>query len=182
MAAQIKLTLAALLLAGFMSFTARAEDDPIQWSPVDMILRVIDDPDRPCVRFVDSGGRGWYVSEVTSIHRSLRSLRLKPGQQVRVVGWSCEDCLAPRCGIFAGYLFDVRLVPPRRGDINADGDVNMMDVATVMNAWGPCPEINVGCPADVNRDGAVDARDLLDLLRIVHDDDGKRVRLHAPGR
>jgi hypothetical protein len=42
-------------------------------------------------------------------------------------------------------------------DINADGLVDALDLALMMEAWGACPP---PCPADLNGDRSVDARDL----------------------
>ena len=46
------------------------------------------------------------------------------------------------------------------GDVNGDGIVNVTDLLTIMDAWGPCS----GCPADLNGDGIVDVTDLLEVV------------------
>jgi hypothetical protein len=45
-------------------------------------------------------------------------------------------------------------------DINGDGVINVLDLLSLLDAWGPC----VGCPEDINGDGTVDITDLLLLL------------------
>lgn len=45
-------------------------------------------------------------------------------------------------------------------DLDCDGDVDAVDLAILLNLWGPC----TGCRADLNRDGQVDAQDLTVLL------------------
>jgi hypothetical protein len=46
------------------------------------------------------------------------------------------------------------------GDINGDGNVNVDDLLSVINAWGPCS----CCAADVNNSGGVDVDDLLIVI------------------
>jgi hypothetical protein len=46
------------------------------------------------------------------------------------------------------------------GDANGDGLVNVADILTVMDNWGPCD----GCPEDLNSDGFVDVVDLLEIV------------------
>ena len=45
-------------------------------------------------------------------------------------------------------------------DLNGDGVVNPIDLATLLGAWGPCP----GCTADINGDDVVNPIDLATLL------------------
>lgn len=58
------------------------------------------------------------------------------------------------------------LFPPPRclGDVNCDGNVNVSDLLTVINMWGPCPASPTPCPADTNYDGAVNVSDLLNVI------------------
>jgi hypothetical protein len=46
------------------------------------------------------------------------------------------------------------------GDVNGDFDVNIDDLLSVINAWGPC----AGCPQDLDDDGDVDIDDLLAVI------------------
>ena len=49
-------------------------------------------------------------------------------------------------------------------EVDCDGLVGFTDLLIVLNAWGPCPEPPVRCPADLDHDGDVDFDDLLILL------------------
>jgi hypothetical protein len=49
------------------------------------------------------------------------------------------------------------------GDINKDGDVDGIDLAALLAAWGTCPTRSE-CIADLDEDGAVDGFDLALLL------------------
>jgi hypothetical protein len=53
--------------------------------------------------------------------------------------------------------------PPRTGDTNCDGAVDVDDLIAVILNWGPC-QPGVPCPADVNHDGAVDSDDLVTVI------------------
>ena len=46
------------------------------------------------------------------------------------------------------------------GDVNGDGQVNLVDIQALFVAWGPC----AGCPEDINGDDAVN---LLDVLIVI---------------
>lgn len=48
----------------------------------------------------------------------------------------------------------------QRADLDRDGLVTALDLATLLAAWGPC----AGCDPDLNGDGSVDALDLAQLL------------------
>jgi len=50
----------------------------------------------------------------------------------------------------------------RLGDINRDGVVNGVDLATILGAWGTCGAGS--CPADIDRDGLVNGVDLAVVL------------------
>jgi formylglycine-generating enzyme required for sulfatase activity len=47
------------------------------------------------------------------------------------------------------------------GDINDDGRVDGVDLATVLSQWGPCGK---SCAADINDDGQVDGVDIAEIL------------------
>ncbi|MHC5004388.1 MAG: hypothetical protein ACYTJ0_14835 [Planctomycetota bacterium] len=145
--------------------------------PVDLCLRIVrPDGDRPCVHLVDGAGRGWYVAQVVGVHRSMRSLSFKPGKSVRVIGEACTDCVQPRCGTFAGFIFDARIVPYRRGDVNGDGETNTGDLVAVLDALGDCPDSPALCPADLNGDRLVDVDDLIVVMNVL----GRHVRISVP--
>jgi T5SS/PEP-CTERM-associated repeat protein len=55
-------------------------------------------------------------------------------------------------------------VGPLLADLNDDFVVNVLDLITMLLAFGDCPDPPEGCPADVNEDGAVDRLDLIILL------------------
>lgn len=48
-------------------------------------------------------------------------------------------------------------------DLNGDGIVDVLDLITMLAAWGPCPKRG-HCTADLNENGTVDVQDLLILL------------------
>ncbi|HRP63525.1 MAG TPA: hypothetical protein PK400_09555, partial [Phycisphaerales bacterium] len=52
------------------------------------------------------------------------------------------------------------VMPACPGDLDANGQVDVLDLLALLGAWGPC----TGCPADLNLDGTVDVQDLLILL------------------
>lgn len=57
-------------------------------------------------------------------------------------------------------FFTCHCPSPPAADLNDDGLVNSLDLATLLNAWGPNP----GHPADLDGDGTVGASDLAILL------------------
>jgi hypothetical protein len=64
------------------------------------------------------------------------------------------------CG--ARYVASLtRPAPPCLADINDDAMVNVLDLLSLLGAWGPCPP---PCPQDLNDDGQVNVLDLLLLL------------------
>lgn len=52
---------------------------------------------------------------------------------------------------------------PKPGDLNIDMVVDVLDLITLLAAWGPCPKDGT-CPADIDSNGSVDVVDLLTLL------------------
>jgi hypothetical protein len=46
------------------------------------------------------------------------------------------------------------------GDVTNDGVVDVADLLSVINAWGPCS----GCPADINGDSVVNVTDILAIV------------------
>ena len=63
----------------------------------------------------------------------------------------------------AVWILSLDGVPSTPADLNGDGDVNGIDLAQLLAAWGPCPRIEP-CPADLNGDGNVNGFDLALLL------------------
>ena len=57
--------------------------------------------------------------------------------------------------------------PPVAGDVNWDGEVNILDLVQVAKSLGDTEEND----ADVNRDGVVDIRDLVQVAGAIGDDD-----------
>ena len=47
------------------------------------------------------------------------------------------------------------------GDTNGDGSVNVVDLLSVINDWGPCPTPPSPCESDMSNDGLVNVADLL---------------------
>jgi hypothetical protein len=56
-----------------------------------------------------------------------------------------------------------RTIAPVPGDTNGDGLVNALDLAAVLDGWGPCPAKGA-CTGDLDGNGAVDALDLGTVL------------------
>lgn len=52
-------------------------------------------------------------------------------------------------------------VPIAPGDVNADGTVNVNDILTLINGWGPCGD---ACFDDLDANGTIDVDDLLSVL------------------
>lgn len=51
------------------------------------------------------------------------------------------------------------------GDLNFDGAVNAADLASLLGAWGECPDpTDATCPGDLDRDGLVGSADIAILL------------------
>ena len=58
------------------------------------------------------------------------------------------------------YARELPPIPTCDGDLNGDGAVDAVDLASLLAAWGECRD----CAADVDGDGAVDGRDISALL------------------
>ncbi len=62
----------------------------------------------------------------------------------------------------AAYTATATVLAP--GDLNSDGAVDVTDLETLVDGWGPCPGGDDPCLADADRDGLVGIADLLILL------------------
>ena len=67
-----------------------------------------------------------------------------------------------------GQGFVIRLDPPADptacdGDVNHDDQVDVIDLLSVITAWGACAQPKQ-CPADFNFDGQVNVSDLLAVI------------------
>jgi len=67
-----------------------------------------------------------------------------------------------------GQAFIIQIDPPApfapcNGDVNGDGHVNVIDLLSVVSAWGDCPETGA-CAADVTGDAQVNINDLLAVV------------------
>jgi choice-of-anchor B domain-containing protein len=58
------------------------------------------------------------------------------------------------------FIWRVPALIECRPDLNGDGTVDVLDLLTLLDLWGPC----IGCAADLNDDGEIDVLDLLILL------------------
>ena len=56
------------------------------------------------------------------------------------------------------------MTAPLPGDITGDGRIDVLDLVSVILAWGSCPEPPVECPADLNGDGRCDVLDLVAVI------------------
>jgi hypothetical protein len=51
------------------------------------------------------------------------------------------------------------------GDVDGNGQVDILDLLSVIQSWGNCPDEPEPCPADLNGDGVVNVNDLLIVLK-----------------
>ena len=58
------------------------------------------------------------------------------------------------------YARELPPIPTCEGDLNGDGAVDAVDLASLLVAWGECRD----CFADINGDGSVDGRDIAAML------------------
>jgi hypothetical protein len=76
---------------------------------------------------------------------------------------TATQCAAAR-GAYQGDASEcagVRCPQPCPGDIDGSGTVNVDDLLSLINGWGPCPG---GCAPDLNGDQVVNVDDLLALI------------------
>lgn len=82
--------------------------------------------------------------------------RIEPTANLRSAGVAGEPAVA-------SYVYTITaLIGCGVADLNGDGVVDGVDLAFLLNAWGPC----AGCPEDLNGDGTVDGLDLAFLLNM----------------
>ena len=78
-----------------------------------------------------------------------------------------EETVVNQSGTSFRYVERSSAAPPRRGDVNRDGRLNVGDLITLIYALGPCP--GPACLSDLNEDEVVDVVDLIQLLWILRD-------------
>jgi len=152
---QVFLAGTVLALTGVLTAT------PGTMFPIDIVL--VADDTQLCVSHVDQEGNAWFIADVSHIHPDLPPLPFPQGFEFRVTGQYCLNCVAVFCGSFEGFIFSANLVPVVFGDINADGEVGILDMLILLGDWGPCPQSGV-CASDLDNDGEVGIGDLLALL------------------
>jgi subtilisin family serine protease len=84
----------------------------------------------------------WHFDTVDGVLNNFRGWQVDR-VRIEVTGLVCENP-APACP----------------ADLNGDGEVDVLDLLDLLDAWGANP----GHPADLNGDGEVDVLDLLELL------------------
>lgn len=80
-----------------------------------------------------------------------------------VRGAVVEPCfVVPECSL--GACVQIESIGPGTcplsADINGDGLVDGADLGLVLEAWGTCPPLTIGCSGDLNFDGLIDGADL----------------------
>jgi DNA-binding beta-propeller fold protein YncE len=76
-------------------------------------------------------------------------------------GTSIDEVVSGGAGGVSAPTFVALLV---EGDVDGDGRAGVDDLLDLLHAWGPCPDLPAGCPADLNGSGEVDSIDLLTLI------------------
>jgi hypothetical protein len=74
----------------------------------------------------------------------------------------CYEIQDPGVGVFDGFC-RADLIIRAQGDINGDGNVNLIDFLILLEQWGPCGDC-ANCPADFDGDCMVDVVDFLIML------------------
>jgi len=90
---------------------------------------------------------------VSSYYRHVILEFDRSGGHVRTIG-----------GGTLGFPDGVAFSAMRRGDVDDDGHVDLLDFGRVITQFGDCPSAPTACPSDVNRSGSVDLSDLFMLL------------------
>ena len=144
------------------------EHEPAAPAPLWMDLSPLGvEPVSLAVSAGDSFGRGAvYIADIGG-DRIVRCSADRQLVQVFATGISRPTALEiPQDGEFGGTMVvtgsdSVWLIQPSSSDINHDGEVNLLDVAALMDQWGPVDELT---SADMTGDGWVDQADLGVLL------------------
>jgi len=89
------------------------------------------------------------------------------------IGHLDQDCgldlmLTHFDGAFSSGLYQQREIAPVAGDVTCDGLVNVDDLLTVINSWGPCPAPPAHCPADIAPSGGNGTVNVDDLLAVIN--------------
>lgn len=123
-------------------------------------------PDDPFVVGIDSGSGGgdafdiaWAVDPATGASANLDGFDF-----IRIT--TAIDAINAPFGeksAEVAAVSDVRCLPARAEDFNADGRINALDLAIVLGAWGGCAGAGL-CVGDVNQDDVVNAADLALVL------------------
>jgi hypothetical protein len=96
------------------------------------------------------------VSEVVQLQPGVYTLRVDAGTVI--------DSMIPPSGSGTS-TYDIEFTPLDPADLDGDGDVDGIDLALLLGAWGGCPLASVcGCPADLDCSGVINGIDLAMLL------------------
>jgi hypothetical protein len=119
---------------------------------------------------LSDGGLTMYVANSTQIVK----ITAAPDQGACCHDGTCRPLTATACqatgGVFqgAGSACGAETCPPCDGDVNLDGAVNVVDLVSVIQDWGPCL-VDLcafdACLSDVNGDGAVNVVDLVQVIQ-----------------
>jgi hypothetical protein len=97
-------------------------------------------------------------TEAAGCQDAVVSARLAPGTWWLYVAPFFQDEGA------CEFAYTASVVARAPADLDADGEVGMIDFVILLGAWGPCPELPAACLADLDSDGAVGITDVLGLL------------------
>jgi hypothetical protein len=141
----------------------RTEDLGATWTPIAGNLpeaptnEILADPDRPARLFVatdvgvyetTNGGESWRTLGAGLPNVVVTSLSLNGNEELFA-------------GTYGRSVHSINIaIAPCPWDLNADGEVGLADLLSLLAAWGPNP----GDPADFDSDGEVGLSDLLALL------------------